>query len=100
MSNEKANTRKRNKASWLQRTVNKGLKPISPAPIFNTNIKVTNPKQAKRLMSKLISEFIKGNVLDSEAKTLAYLVTVYIGIIKEVETEERIRKIENRLSNE
>ncbi len=66
-------------------------------PLFDPRVKVTNLKSAKRLMSKLISSFISGGIVNQDAKDLAYLVSIYVSIAKDAEIEGRIKLLEEKL---
>lgn len=67
------------------------------AEIFPREIKYLKLKDIKRAHSKLIMEFLKGNVKSDEAKTLTYLFTAYIQVINQAETEQRLEAIERKL---
>jgi len=67
------------------------------APLLDVNISVTNLKNAKRFMSKLISNFVSGRIINQDAKDLSYLVTVFIMACREADIEERIKKLEEKV---
>jgi len=67
------------------------------APLLDAKIKVTNLRKAKRLLSKLISDFMAGKITNQNAKDLAYLISIYVTITKEVEIEERIKALEDKV---
>lgn len=76
----------------------KGVKPNPTLiPLLDANIPVTNLKNAKRLMSKLISGFISGKIINQNAKDLAYLVSTFVAIVKDAEIEERIKMLEEKI---
>lgn len=61
-------------------------------------IAVHNSRDARRLLSRVISE-VQGDEIDlAKAKGIAYLLQVYIGIERETELEERIQKLEQLAS--
>ena len=51
---------------------------------------VKDVKTAKRLLSRLISEYQTGGVNETYCKTLCYMLNVFISIEKELETQQRI----------
>lgn len=61
-------------------------------------IRVKNVKQAKRLLSRIITQFQRGEITDYEAKTLCYLLISLVSICKDIDFEERITKIEKSIS--
>jgi len=79
----------------VQSIVKKGITP-NPQPLLDVNIKVNNLKSAKRLLSKLISRFISGEIKNQDAKDLAYLVSVYVSVVKDAEIEQRIKSLEEK----
>lgn len=87
---------KKKKRSPFQIIIKKGVN-SNPQPLLETNIKVTNLKSAKRLLSKLISKFISGGIINQDAKDLAYLVSIYVSVVKDAEIEERIKKLEEKI---
>jgi hypothetical protein len=66
-------------------------------PPFDKPIKVNNPKQAKKLLSRLIYMLQIDKVESKKAKDLTYLLSVFISIVKETELEQRIADLENRM---
>jgi hypothetical protein len=55
---------------------------------------VKNVKDARRLLSRLISEFRAGEIQGTDAKTMCYLLSTYVQITKDTELEERIKRLE------
>lgn len=84
------------KSKTKQLMKSKGVNPNS-IPLLDLKIKVTNLKSAKRLMSKLISGFISGKIINQNAKDLAYLVSTFVAIVKDAEIEERIKMLEEKI---
>jgi len=70
-------------------------KPIAPPPILRP-IRVNNVKQARKLLSRLIYGLQKGEISGRTAKDLCYLLSVFISIVRETETEERITELERK----
>ena len=63
-------------------------------------LRVSKPKDAKRLLSRLIYQFQTGEITSRDAKDLAYLVSVFISIVKDIELEERIQKLEEVIDSQ
>ena len=63
-----------------------------------TPIKVTNLKSARRLLSRLIYQLQTGEVENQTAKDLTYLLISYVNIFKAYEFEQRLLKLEEKLS--
>jgi predicted nucleotidyltransferase len=61
-------------------------------------MRVKNLKDAKRLMSRLLVAFQRGDTDNRDAKDLAYLLSVYVQIVKDSEIEERIAMLEERIA--
>jgi hypothetical protein len=64
------------------------------------SINVTNIKQAKRLLTRIIRGYQENRYTDKKVKTLAYLLQVMVQIVKEFEFNERLSKLEERIKNE
>ena len=75
----------------------KSVKTLAP-PLCDRPVKVTNVKQAKKLLSKLIYGLQTGEIEGRKAKDLTYLLSVFITIIKETEFEKRLNELESKLS--
>jgi len=56
--------------------------------------------QARRILSKLISAFIRGEIADGPAKTLTYLLVSFVGIIRDSDFEKRLQALEQGGSRE
>lgn len=69
--------------------------PYKPRPI-----RVRSIKHAKRLLSRIITDFQRGEVSDQNAKTLCYLLISYVTITRDYDFEQRITKIENTMRKE
>jgi hypothetical protein len=91
------------KAKASQSLKNKSVTETTPPislPIIPGTIKLNNIKGAKRILSRLISGFIKNEVSDSKAKTLCYLVTSYVTIVKDNDFENRLQLLESTLQGD
>lgn len=62
--------------------------------MFNRDVRYLKIKDVKRAYSKLIQDFCKGVVPNEDAKTLVYLFSGYLHLMKDVEFEERIKQLE------
>lgn len=60
--------------------------------------RLTNLKDAKRLCSRLIRSFIKGEVSGNDAKTLSYLLSTYVTIAQGSDIEERLDELETKVT--
>jgi hypothetical protein len=67
--------------------------------IFNRDVKYLKIKDVKRAYSKLIQDYCKGSVQNDEAKTLVYLFSGYLQLIRDVEFEERLKLLEEKTSD-
>ena len=78
----------------------KSLQIVETKKLVNsyTPIKVTNLKNAKRLLSKLIYELQAGTIDNQTAKDLTYLLVSFVNVFKQYEMERRISELEERLS--
>lgn len=61
-------------------------------------VRVRSGKDAKKLLSRLLVAFQRGEVANDEARTIAHLLSVFIQIEKEIELLERIEKLEARIT--
>jgi|GEM_PF-1301264 hypothetical protein len=68
--------------------------------IFSRDVKYLKVKDVKRAYSKLIQDYCKGTVQNDEAKTLVYMFSGYLQLIRDVEFEERLKELEERTQNE
>jgi len=57
---------------------------------------IFKPKDIRRILSKLITAFIRREVKSEEAKTLSYLCQSYLHALEQVEIEERLRTLEQK----
>ncbi len=86
------------KTKSVKALVKKGVNPNpTHIPLLDVDIPVTNLKNAKRLMSKLISNFISRRIINQDAKDLCYMISVFVTVVKEAEIEERIKKLEEKI---
>lgn len=65
--------------------------------IFNKNIKYLKPKDIKRAYSRLIQGFCRGEINSDEAKTICYMFSGYLQLIRDVEFEERLSHLEEKI---
>ncbi|MHB1686955.1 MAG: hypothetical protein ACYCVH_06255 [Ignavibacteriaceae bacterium] len=89
----------------MKKTSNQNLEMI-PLPkdknkinIFNRNVKYLKIKDVKRAYSKLIQDYCKGIVTNEDAKTIAYLFSGYLQLVRDVEFEDRLAQLERTTSN-
>ena len=71
----------------------------NPSPSFRPVLggkvpRIRNAKDAKKLLGRLISAFTKGETNSEDARTLAYLVQVYVQACVPAEIEERLDQYE------
>ena len=71
----------------------------SPLSLKEKPIRVKNLRDAKKLISRLLVAFQREEIDGRNAKDLAYLLTVFIQIVKDGELEERLTKLENNINN-
>jgi hypothetical protein len=78
----------------------KSLQIVEPKKLKQgyTPIKVTNLKNAKRLLSKLIYELQAGTIDNQTAKDLTYLLVSFVNVFKPYEMEKRVSEIERMVS--
>lgn len=62
-------------------------------------IKVTNLKNAKRLLSRLIYDLQIGTIENQTAKDLTYLLVSYVNVFKQYEIEQRLGAIEKQMND-
>ena len=67
-------------------------------PLRGRAVHVTKLKDAKRLLSRLITQFQCGEVDSRFAKDLCYLLTSYVSVAKDTEIEERLQLLETHLA--
>ncbi|MGA7721855.1 MAG: hypothetical protein WCA84_11850 [Ignavibacteriaceae bacterium] len=90
----------------MKRKPNKNLK-IVPLPedknkinIFNRNLLNLKVKDVRRAYSKLIQDYCKGLVNNEDAKTVAYMFSGYLQLVRDTEFTERLKTLEERILNE
>jgi hypothetical protein len=81
---------KRNTLSYTPNIAGKIEKPV----------KVVKISDAKRLLSKLIYKLQTGDVTGQEAKDMTYLLISYVNMVKDIEFENRLQIIEEKIGNE
>ena len=57
-------------------------------------------KDAKRLSSRLIRAFIRGEIHGTDAKTLSYLLSNFIQAAQASDLEQRLEDLETKINNE
>lgn len=75
------------------------IKKVSAGYTPANAIKVTNLKQAKRLLSRLIYDLQTGVIENQTAKDLTYLLISYANVFKQYEIEQRIDLIEKQMND-
>lgn len=85
-----------NKGNGLQ-VINSKELIENQSTLLTKPVKIRHLKDAKRLLSKLITEFQKGTIKSREAKDLCYLVISYVQIAKDVDIEDRLKVLEDNL---
>lgn len=64
--------------------------------LFNRDVKYLKVKDVKRAYSKLIQDYCKGLITNEDAKTVTYIFSGYLQLIKDVEFEERLKLLEEK----
>ena len=75
-------------------------KPNTPPPVLpvlDKPVRVSSIRSAKRLLSKLIYALQLRQIDDKTSKTITYLLSVFITIVKEHELEQRIADLEKKM---
>lgn len=93
MTSKTMKTIGKNTSKSLQLVEGKEIK-STPTP---TPIRVTNLRAAKRLLSRLIYQLQSGEIQGTTAKDLTYLLSVFVNIFKQMELEERLNLLEQKL---
>jgi len=62
--------------------------------VMEKPVRVKNLKDAKKLLGRLLVAFQRGEIGGRDAKDLAYLLSVWVQIVKDVELEERLKNLE------
>ena len=78
----------------------RGDRKNTPPSLKEKPIRVRNLKDAKKLIGRLLVAFQREEIDGRNAKDLAYLLTVFIQIVKDVELDERLTKLENNINNQ
>jgi len=66
-------------------------------PLFvGKPVRITKVRDAKRLLSKLILGFQKGEIKNQDAKDLTYMLISYVNICTQVDFETRLRSLEEQ----
>lgn len=68
--------------------------------IFNRDVKYLKIKDVKRSYSRLIQDFCKGLINNEDAKTITYMFSGYLQLIRDVEFEERLNQLEKKFGEE
>lgn len=68
--------------------------------IFNRDVRYLKVKDVKRAYSKLIQDYCKGLISNEDAKTITYMFSGYLQLIRDVEFEERLKQIEDKVNDE
>jgi len=68
----------------------------SPRSLKEKPIRVKNLRDAKKLLARLLVAFQRQELDGRKAKDLAYLLSVYVSIVKDSDLEERLRILEER----
>jgi hypothetical protein len=61
-------------------------------------VKIVSISSAKRLLSKLIYKLQTGEVSGQNAKDMCYLLISYVNMVKDVDFEERLKELEQRVT--
>jgi hypothetical protein len=73
----------------------------TPSPvvdIFNREIRYLKIKDVKRAYSKLIQDYCKGLIEDNKARTLVYMFSGYLQIVRDIDFEERLIRLEELIN--
>jgi hypothetical protein len=68
--------------------------------LFTREIKYLKVKDIKRAYSKMIQDYCKGLVTNDDAKTVTYMFSGYLQLIRDVEFEERLKQLEEKVIDE
>lgn len=68
--------------------------------LFTRDVKYLKVKDVRRAYSKLIQDYCKGLVTNDDAKTVTYMLSGYLQLIRDVEFEERLQQLEEKVSDE
>lgn len=96
--------RKLNQNSLQVIEVKEVKKEVSQTPgglhLFNRDVRYLKVKDVKRAYSKLIQDYCKGLVPNEDAKTITYIFSGYLQLIRDVEFEERLKQVEEKIGDE
>ncbi|MBK6913012.1 MAG: hypothetical protein IPH11_04850 [Ignavibacteriales bacterium] len=68
--------------------------------LFTRDVRYLKVKDVKRAYSKLIQDYCKGLVTNEDAKTVTYMFSGYLQLIRDVEFEDRLKEVEEKISDE
>lgn len=68
--------------------------------LFSREVRYLKVKDVKRAYSKLIQDYCKGLVNNDDAKTITYIFSGYLQLIRDVEFEERLKQLEEKIDDE
>jgi len=60
-------------------------------------VKVYSLKQAKKLLSRIIYRYQLDEIEAQKARTLTYLLSIFIAVVKESDLEQRLESLEDKL---
>lgn len=92
----KKNTLELNKNSLSVVEIKELPKTPSRLNLFNRDVKYLKIKDVKRAYSKLIQDYCKGLVTNEDAKTITYIFSGYLQLIRDVEFEQRLSSLESK----
>lgn len=72
-----------------------GTTPLRPM-LLGKPVTVRTSADAKRLLTKLISAFQRGQIVGRDAKDLCYLVVSFIQVCQQKEMEDRLSRLEEQ----
>lgn len=101
MKNIVVNNDKKLKANSLKVVEVKELPQTPPRlKLFMREIKYLKVKDIKRAYSKLIQDYCHGVVSNEDARTITYMFSSYLQMIRDVEFEDRLQFLERKVSDE
>ena len=68
--------------------------------LFTRDVRYLKVKDVKRAYSKLIQDYCKGLVTNEDAKTVTYMFSGYLQLIRDVDFEDRLKEVEEKISDE
>jgi hypothetical protein len=74
--------------------------PLPLLPFLPGRIAPRNIEEAKKILSRLISSFVRGKVTDHQSKTLCYLLTSFVMMVKDNDFESRLQLLESTMQSE